>query len=366
MRPVALLTLVLSERVSGLQPPPLRKERSAALQRPAAPEESDAFQQSDAFQRLAVLATVPVCWGTFSPSVRYVYETPTAAMTNLLLPNGFSLAFSAAYYSIALATLATASSCLKRRETRDDSVDRAGLELGSYLFVGNCCQVFGLQSTTADAAAFLVQLTTIIVPVLEALSTGSINARTRNACIVAFLGVAVICGGDVLNARDALFGDALIVLAAVFYSLHVVRLSAFAPTFDPLDLALAKAKTETSLAVASWVGLVAVAGDALLQQREALGAAVLHDAPALLGAIIWCGAVTTAYTIYAQSYGQRDVSPARANLIYTSQPIFSALFAFLLVGEQPTLATAIGGSLILGAVLYDIIAAASPSPSSSL
>ena len=71
-----------------------------------------------------------------------------------------------------------------------------------------------------------------------------------------------------------------------------------------------------------------------------------------VGAILWTGWITCAYTIYAQSYGQRKVGPSDSNLIDTTQPLFSSLFAYLLLGE--TLgpygyvgATLIGISLLL-------------------
>jgi drug/metabolite transporter (DMT)-like permease len=58
--------------------------------------------------------------------------------------------------------------------------------------------------------------------------------------------------------------------------------------------------------------------------------------PALLGATMYvdCGLVTCAYTIYAQSFGHRRVGPTDANLIYTEQPIFTALFAWELLGAR--------------------------------
>ena len=61
--------------------------------------------------------------------------------------------------------------------------------------------------------------------------------------------------------------------------------------------------------------------------------------------------VTVAYTIYAQSYGQSRVRPATANLIYTTQPICTAIFAWFLLGESLGPAGYIGGSLIGFAVL---------------
>ena len=52
-----------------------------------------------------------------------------------------------------------------------------------------------------------------------------------------------------------------------------------------------------------------------------------------IGAILWTGWVTCAYTIYAQSFGQSRVNPTDSNLIYTTQPLFSSMFAYVLLGE---------------------------------
>ncbi|KAJ8601866.1 hypothetical protein CTAYLR_002680 [Chrysophaeum taylorii] len=325
---------------------------SVAFHAPPRPQKLPPLRATKPDQRLATLVSVPVVWGTYAPIVRYVYEVPAPPPP---------LLFSAAYYVVALATLSTAAS-LTRRHPGEDA-DRAGAELGGYLFLGNFAQVLGLQSTTANAAAFLVQLTTIFVPALQAITSGSLQARTRDACALAFAGVAVICGDDLDDLARTGLGDALVVLAALFYSCHVLRLGTFAPRFDPIELALSKAKFETLFAVVAVVVAVALA------PRDDYRAFLSADRPStdllkLGAATLWCGAMTCAYTIWAQSYGQFDISPARANLVYTSQPIFSSLFAALLVGERPTLATLAGGTLILLAVLVELDAFQRTPPSS--
>jgi len=54
--------------------------------------------------------------------------------------------------------------------------------------------------------------------------------------------------------------------------------------------------------------------------------------------------------LYAQSYGQRYVRPSEANLVYSLQPIFTALFAYAILGETMETAGYLGGGLILSAV----------------
>ena len=74
----------------------------------------------------------------------------------------------------------------------------------------------------------------------------------------------------------------------------------------------------------------------------------------LVAATTWIALVTIAYTLTAQSYGQARVPPATANLIYTVQPLFTALIAFLVLGETLGPIGYGGGFLIGSAVVLTI------------
>ncbi|KAL7524867.1 hypothetical protein ACHAXR_002364 [Thalassiosira sp. AJA248-18] len=365
---------------------------------------------------ILVLLTVPLAWGTYTPVVKYMYE-------KISMP-GF--VFSAGYYLVAAASLGVLSylqdGAREEIQTNDDESDvsittRGGWELGSYLFVGNGLQVVGLQTVPADRAAFLVQLTTVMVPILFAVTEGKLSAVPLQiwiACIIAFIGVVVMGaddgGGsssisDGINAiKSALStgvadhhysadgapfalgdnnmnqlssmqlsqGDLLIVLAAISYTMHVVRLGAYAPRTTPLKLAASKAKTEAILSVVLVIGLtfigsthfpspefVSQTGNSvseyfqttisefteggLASNQSSLGVSV--------GAILWTGWVTCAYTIYAQSFGQSRVNPTDSNLIYTTQPLFSSMFAYILLGETLGFYGFVG-ALLIGVALW--------------
>ena len=60
---------------------------------------------------------------------------------------------------------------------------------------------------------------------------------------------------------------------------------------------------------------------------------------------------TSLKAMYAQSYGQKYVKPETANLIYTIQPLYTALFAWLLLGETLGPLGYGGGMVVLLAVL---------------
>lgn len=309
---------------------------------------------------LLVLASVPLAWGTYGPVVKYLYEVQPAVP---------GIVFSSAYYIVASVVL-NALSCFSSSKNEESSEDfgrkfpfQGGLELGSYLFVGNFLQVKGLETIPSGRAAFIVQLTTLIVPIMSAVMTKtSVSLRTWIACILAFAGV-VVMGLDGKEEGLSLMaslsnGDLLIMGAAVLYSLHVVRLSRYATETTPLRLAASKATTEALLSVVAVSGLcqsnvggpeVATFFSALVSGWTA-GTITLSTLTPAIGAVLWTGLVTCAYTIYAQSFGQARVTPSEANLIYTIQPLFTAFFAYLLLGETLGQAAAAGAVLIALAV----------------
>jgi drug/metabolite transporter (DMT)-like permease len=355
-----------------------------------------------------VLLTVPFAWGSFEPATRYIYAMD---------PPVPGFLFSLAYYIVAAITLLIASVVSDgQNEATDEqsengsnnrSGDQAplwptagGVELGLYLFVGNALQVIGLKTVPSDRAAFLLQLTTIFVPLLQALFVRDwsvISRRTWLACVIALFGVAVmgLDGGDsamtiptvpsmeissLLSAWRFSSDDFLVAAAAVAYSFHCIRLEGYAQTCSAVKLAASKATTETlcsALTLAAVVGyssnqdagttpsdgtslLSSFAQDSAeeitcfasyLVNGIADGTVSIVTLWPVAGAIVWTGWVTVAYTIYAQSYGQRRVRPATANLIYTIQPVCTAMFAWVLLGETLGAAGFVGGALVGAAVL---------------
>jgi drug/metabolite transporter (DMT)-like permease len=174
-------------------------------------------------------------------------------------------------------------------------------------------------------------------------------------------------------------GDALIIGAAALYTLHVVRLGVYAKETTPMKLAASKATAETIFSVLLVGGLASLSsvlgeGSGLLGFASSTGTEIVNffssfktgltngslTLPVLMpaiGAVFWTGWVTCAYTIYAQSFGQSRVSPTGANLIYTFQPIFTALFGWLLLGETMGASGFVGGAIIAFSVY--VVASAS-------
>lgn len=369
--------------------------------------------ERDNTSAIAVLLTVPMAWGTFEPAVRLVYQYQ---------PDIPPFLFSFAYYLAAATALNALSSFMvvapnKKSDeqpvgesVRDDgdvsmmvvpSMDDngtasavfGGIELGTYLFVGNALQVIGLKTVASDKAAFLLQLTTIFVPLVQCLLARNFKVvpiKTWAACGVALLGVALIgmdgaTGSKQVGAGTAWnfgTGEIYIILGALFYTFHCIRLELYAKTTSAIRLAASKATTETT-----WSGLVLL-GCLLLAFTQSANTSVENNNNPLINlavtsgsnvktyietaassatrsepqhwlqvalATLWTGLVTVAYTIYAQSYGQSRVPATTANLIYSIQPFVTALIAYIVLGETLGVYGYAGGTLIGAAVLLVIV-----------
>lgn len=228
----------------------------------------------------------------------------------------------------------------------------------------------------------------IFVPLVQAIIAGNLEAvplKTWGACFIALTGVAVM-GLDGVDGDDSSLatlassfgslsqGDVFIILAALAYTFHCIRLGRYAKETSAIKLAACKATTETTWSLALVLGLVAFASSNTIADPAGISAYASEQGTEIvnylsnisneissnsltmsillpaIAAVFWTGLVTCGYTIYAQSFGQSRVNPTDANLIYTIQPVFTALFAWGLLGETLGPAGYIGGALIGSAV----------------
>ncbi|CAN0396718.1 unnamed protein product, partial [Ectocarpus sp. 12 AP-2014] len=249
---------------------------------------------------LLVLATVPLVWGTYAPSVKYLYqmgESPPGLLFNFACYVVSVLTFAAVAGLNTARRHRTTTAGGERHEVEEEAelppkekallnryAARAGAELGLWLFLAGTVQarVWGLELTSASRAGFLVQLTTVIVPVLEAfVGRRKLKPQVWLACALATVGVALVSLGGILPPGADFFkyisgslsatrlapsglwesvtsgnlrGDLLVACSALFYSLHVVRLAGVhVSKLDTLSLARAKALSELGLSALSLV-----------------------------------------------------------------------------------------------------------------
>jgi len=222
---------------------------------------------------------------------------------------------------------------------------RGGTELGLWKFLGTTANLYGLSLTSADHGAFLIQLTTLIVPSVQGIMGVPIPQRIWTAIALAMSGVYLFTQDPASAGSASLQGDLFCVVAAVFYATYDLRLFKWGKIIEPLELITTKVATQSALSV---VALVVSNGWA--DAASFFSSASSDDLRLVTYVTLWSGFVVNAVAPYLQVGGQQAVGPARAQIVYASQPLWAALMSLVFLGETVGVQGVAGGVTFLGAM----------------
>jgi len=210
---------------------------------------------------------------------------------------------------------------------------RDGVLLGLIIFSTFTLQTIALETTSANHAAFIGSFNVILVPVLGQLMGRQVFLKAFLAAGMAILGIGVMCW----ESERLVIGDLLMLGNAFLYSIYILKLESITLRHPILPL------TAIQLWVITILALFWAAPD-LIEQQEAIGAN--------LGVLAYLGLFDTAATIVLQVLAQRWVNAYETALMYTLEPIFAAIFSFLLLGEKLGVRGLIGAALVLVAMVF--------------
>ncbi|MFD2371194.1 DMT family transporter [Brevibacillus sp. GCM10020057] len=207
------------------------------------------------------------------------------------------------------------------------------LILGAILFVVFATVTEGVKTTTASQAGFLVSLTVIFVPLLSILLKHKPQTRVFFGAGLAVVGIALLTLNESLRIS---MGDALCIATALFYATHIIVTGRLAPQSDAIALGVCQ------LGFAAAFGFVS----SLFFESPRLP----HTPKAWL-AVLVLSVLCSAIGFVVQTVAQKYTSPTHTGLIFSLEPVFAALFAFLLSGETLSIRGYIGAALVLLSVL---------------
>jgi drug/metabolite transporter (DMT)-like permease len=208
----------------------------------------------------------------------------------------------------------------------------AAVVLGLLYGVAQILQTAGLAHTPASVSGFITGLYVVATPVFGAvLLRTRVTATTWAAVALAVAGLGVLT----LHGFSVGYGEALTLVAAMLYALHIVGLGAWS------DAKAAMGMTIVQLLVITVVCLVAAAPHGIVLPANG------RDWLSVVYMAVFAGALALA----AQTWAQAHLAPARAAVIMSMEPVFAALFAVLLGGEQATVRMVLGGLMVLAAML---------------
>lgn len=216
---------------------------------------------------------------------------------------------------------------------------RHAVVLGVLYAGAQLLQTAGLARTPASVSGFITGLYVVATPLLAALVLRTrIGRATWVAVLVAVAGLAVLTLGDLGTAAGASYGEALTLVSAVVYALHIVGLGAWSTPADALGLSIVQC-----LVIAVVCGVAAAPGGITLPSGPHAGADWVS--------IVYMALVAGALALFGQTWAQAHLPPTRSAIVMSMEPVFAAVFAVVLGGEQATLRMLLGGGLVLVAML---------------
>eukprot|EP00884_Botryococcus_braunii_P020802 jgi/Botrbrau1/7405/Bobra.0112s0006.1 len=252
-----------------------------------------------------------------------------------------------------LAALCFAPAIVKGLQKRE--LWKPAAELGFWLFGGYTAQALGLMQTTAARGAFTGTFTVLVVPVLVGLSGRSVSMKTWLAAAVALAGVGLLTN----DSAAPNMGDALCVLSAILFGVHKWR----------TESVTAKHKDDTTELIGLQLGVLALTSG--LSSLPLLGNLLANSPGDVLQGLVdlpwlplaYMGLATTAFTLWIEMHALKDVSAPLAALIYTAEPLWGGLFAYLVLAERWGPMGWVGAALIIGASLASQISGSASEPS---
>ena len=240
------------------------------------------------------------------------------------------------------------------------SLQKVSMEVGAANAMGYVSQSVGLQDVDASLSAFVCSLAVVVVPVLDAVvDRKRTTARTWQAAVLAAAGVAMLSmnsmGHSVDGPHGAVHGLLFTLIQPLAFGYGFYRTEkALAAVPDDLDL------TKASLACGAMQLLTvkAVADVWLLSDQWGAAAdafpdalALLAEPPAVFGAVVWTGLVTTFGTVLVETLALSEISAQESTVLFSTEPLGGAGFASLALGERLDEYSAAGGVMIVMACL---------------
>ena len=217
----------------------------------------------------------------------------------------------------------------KMKNVNKQTLSYAAIQ-GFLLFIVFVLSLFGLQTTSASNAGFILSLSVVLVPIFISFIEHKLPSRAVSIAIVCtMLGIIILTMKESLTFQK---GDILVAIAALAYSIYLILNSKFTKSVESISYGVYQ------------LGFTALFGIILT---------FIFETPTFPStntswiAILGLGLICTAFCFIAQSVVQQYTSPTHTGLIFSLEPIFAAIFAMIFLGELLTIQLILGGCFIL-------------------
>ena len=209
-----------------------------------------------------------------------------------------------------------------------------GISCGVALFIASSFQQFGVSYTTAGKAGFITTLYVVIVPILSLLIGKKVRPIMWLCVVMGAVGLYLLSiTGDSFKLQ---FGDMLILICAVFFSLHIMIIDYFSPKVDGVKLSCIQ------FLVAGAMGIVCM----FIFENPDINAILDCWLPIFYAGVLSCG---IGYTL--QVVAQKHAEATVASLILSLESVFSVICGVIILSESMSARELTGCAIIFAAVI---------------
>ena len=267
-----------------------------------------------------LIVLVALFWGS-------TYFLTKMAVAELELFNLTALRFGTAF-------IITALFFFKRIRKADRVVIKYSIILGVLAVIAVLSMTFGVQYTTASNAGFLISLSVVMIPLISVVVLKKrIKAKLLLSVILATIGIVCLTLNEQLTINK---GDILCILCATSFAVQVLIMERIPKTADSVAIG------------ALQLGITAVVNFILSFFLENF--TVPRDFK-VWGVIVILGVFCTAFCYIIQIYALKNTSAIQAGIILSLEPVFSAIFAYIFLGELLSKQGYIGAILLFISVI---------------
>lgn len=217
----------------------------------------------------------------------------------------------------------------------DKKTFRYGIILGIILYGSFALQTMGLNYTSASKSAFITGFNVVLVPIFSTLMVKKIpNRKTLVSVIVAFAGIGMLSlNGNITRVN---IGDIYTLISAITFALYIIFVGKY--TIDAQSVPLA-------------VIQIGIVGFLSLVTSFAFERPTIPTDYQVWINIVILSVVCTSGAYIVQSVAQKYTSPTHTALIYTAEPVFAAVFGYIIFREVLSPRGLVGAVLILSGML---------------
>lgn len=219
----------------------------------------------------------------------------------------------------------------------DKKLWKAGLFCGAPLFVAANLQQMGIVDTDAAKSAFLTAMYIVFVPILGIFRGQKL---TKWIPLSVLLGVAGLYCLSCVGVTEIATGDLLLLGCALAFAIQILCVDIFAGQVDSLRL-----NCIISFLCAALSGLVMAFTET----------PTLESIRSCFGSIAYAGFLSMGIAYSLQIIGQKDLPPATASLLMSTESVFAVIAGWLVLKERLTAWEGLGCALVFIAVILSQI-----------